>query len=64
MAQRMLFPKQLYVTVERENDGTVYFSASRTAFDAAPDEGTVALVGVYTLTGKKRVKKLVDMTDA
>lgn len=61
---KVTLPKQLYVTVGRENDGSVYFSASETAFNAAPDDGTVATVGVYTLTGKKRVKKLVEVKDA
>ena len=61
MATKDALPETLYVTVGRECDGTVYFSAGATAFAAAPDDGAVALVGVYTLTGKQRVKKLVDV---
>ena len=54
-------PKVLYVKREKERDGTSYFVTDADLFSLASAEG--AVVGVYHLVKKKRVKLVAQAKD-
>jgi hypothetical protein len=57
----MALPKQIYVKEMKDSDGSTYLDANRTVFGVAEDEAII--VGIYQLTGKKKVQKLVSVKD-
>lgn len=58
-------PKTIYAKWEQErNANEFYIVAHEAAFTLAEDDGTPEVVGVYQLVGKKRVEKIVKVTDA
>ncbi len=56
----MKFPKTLYVTLQEPESGDPYFSADTKLFDATDPDGDETLVGVYTLTGTKKLRRVVQ----
>ena len=57
----MKLPKTIYVNWEEPESGHPYLAATPHLFDAADPEGDVTLVGVYTLTGTKKLKRVVEV---
>lgn len=57
----MAFPKTIYVKeVSDTSSREKYLDAYYTLFDSAEDDAI--LVGVYKLVGKKKVKKVVEVS--
>ena len=54
-------PKVIYVAEERGSDGSTWLNATRQLFDAAADDGSERVVGVYKLVETKRVKRVVQV---
>jgi len=57
----MALPKQIYVKEVKDSDGSTYLDANRTIFGVAEDDPHI--VGIYHLSGKKKVQKVATVKD-